>query len=140
MGLEAASVNWLAIIVASVVSFAIGWIWYGPLFGKVWLAGSGMSAKDAKKMHKEGMGGKLLMNFIATIVMVYVLANLIGWIGVASAGNAIWLAIWLAIGFFAATTLLGDVTWKGRPWSFFWVNFFYWLVNLAVAGIILVAM
>lgn len=32
-----AAVNWLAVVVGMVVSMAIGALWYGPLFGNLWL-------------------------------------------------------------------------------------------------------
>jgi len=138
MVLEVMSVNWLAIIIAAVVSFIFGWLWFGPLFGKAWLKGCGMSAKEAKKMHKEGMAGKMIWYFVGTIITTYVVANLIGWIGVGTFGEAIHLALWLGIGFFAATTMLGDKLWKGRPWSFFFINAVFWIINLAIIGAVLV--
>jgi hypothetical protein len=139
MALASASVNWLTVIIASVISFIFGWIWYGPLFGKVWLKGSGMSEKEAKRMHKEGMAGKMILNLIGTIVSVYVLANVIAWIGVNTIGDVFMLSLWLGIGFFGATTLLGDVLWKGRPWGFYLINFVYWILNLEIIGYILVS-
>jgi hypothetical protein len=32
-----ASVNWLAVLLGTVVSMAMGALWYGPLFGQLWL-------------------------------------------------------------------------------------------------------
>lgn len=29
-------VNYLAVAAAVIASFAFGWLWYGPLFGKKW--------------------------------------------------------------------------------------------------------
>lgn len=31
------AVNWLAVIVGTVLSMVLGFLWYGPLFGKLWL-------------------------------------------------------------------------------------------------------
>ncbi len=31
------SVNWLAVLVGTVLSMALGALWYGPLFGQTWL-------------------------------------------------------------------------------------------------------
>jgi hypothetical protein len=33
-------VNWLAVLVGTVAAFALGMLWFGPLFGRVWAAGS----------------------------------------------------------------------------------------------------
>ena len=32
-----AGVNWLAVLLGTVVSMALGALWYGPLFGQLWL-------------------------------------------------------------------------------------------------------
>lgn len=34
-------INWLAVAIAAVVTFVLGGLWYGPLFGKVWRAADG---------------------------------------------------------------------------------------------------
>ncbi|MBS3099244.1 DUF1761 domain-containing protein [Candidatus Pacearchaeota archaeon] len=139
MALESVSVNWLAIIVATIVSFIFGWLWYGPLFGKIWVKSSGMSEKEMKQKKKEGMGKVLLWHFIGDLVMVYVLAMLIGWIGINEFGEVAMLGIYLGVGFLVAGPLLGDVLWKCRPWSFFWINTFYWILNFVIAGSVIVA-
>jgi hypothetical protein len=33
-------VNWSAVIVGAIAAFALGMVWFGPLFGRVWAAGS----------------------------------------------------------------------------------------------------
>lgn len=33
-------VNWTAVIVGTVVSYGLGFLWFGPVFGKFWAAGS----------------------------------------------------------------------------------------------------
>lgn len=33
-------INWLAVIVAALVYFALGAIWYGPIFGEAWVQGA----------------------------------------------------------------------------------------------------
>lgn len=32
--MEHLDINWLAVIVSAIVSFVIGAVWYGPVFGK----------------------------------------------------------------------------------------------------------
>ena len=42
-------INWLAVIVATVATFILGGLWYGPLFGRMWMAASGMTDEKAKQ-------------------------------------------------------------------------------------------
>ena len=35
--------DWLALIVAALALMVLGWLWYGPLFGKAWAKATGQS-------------------------------------------------------------------------------------------------
>jgi Protein of unknown function (DUF1761) len=37
---EFANLNWLATLVGAAVAFGLSFLWFGPLFGKAWAAGS----------------------------------------------------------------------------------------------------
>ncbi|MGC9355126.1 MAG: DUF1761 domain-containing protein, partial [Mariniphaga sp.] len=43
------SINYLAVIVAALSSFMVGWIWYGPLFGKSWMKLHGFTEEELKE-------------------------------------------------------------------------------------------
>lgn len=40
MEAELAGVNWLAVLVGATLGVGAGFLWFGPLFGKAWAAGS----------------------------------------------------------------------------------------------------
>ena len=42
-------VSLLATVVATVLGFALGALWYGPLFGKRWMAAVGMTLEEIQK-------------------------------------------------------------------------------------------
>ena len=44
--LDLSGLNWLAILVATVAAFVLGGLWYGPLFGKAWMAALGKTEED----------------------------------------------------------------------------------------------
>ena len=45
------NINWLAVIVGTVVTFLVGWAWYSPkLFGTRWAEGSGVSLNRPDKL------------------------------------------------------------------------------------------
>ena len=59
------NVNWLAVIVGAVASFALGALWYSPkIFGKKWMEGVGLTPEDTKMgaspMIAQGAGTFLL--------------------------------------------------------------------------------
>lgn len=41
-------INWFAVVLAALASFPLGFVWYGPLFGKAWAAEVGMTDEKAK--------------------------------------------------------------------------------------------
>lgn len=58
------NVNWLAVIVGTIVSFLIGWLWYSPmLFGKKWAEGSGVELGSASSMPVAAMVTQLISTF-----------------------------------------------------------------------------
>lgn len=68
--------NYLAIVVATVLQFISGWVWYMPLFGKTWGAMHGydqLSKEEQEKAQKE-MGPQLGFQFLGTLVTTFVLA------------------------------------------------------------------
>lgn len=43
------SINWLGVLLAAVVPFVTGFLWYGPIFGRKWMGLVGMTEEQAKQ-------------------------------------------------------------------------------------------
>ena len=84
-----AKLNWLGIIVATVVAFFVGFLWYGVLFEAVWKDLSGVGAEDSDPM-------LMLLGLVQTFVTMVGL----GWF-IARDGAVGWMA-GLKIGLVAA--------------------------------------
>jgi hypothetical protein len=81
------SFNFWPVLVASVVAFAIGALWYSPiLFGKEWMALSKISPKDIDDSSKKGMWKLYLTQLIATFVTFSVISFILSAVGGATAG------------------------------------------------------
>jgi predicted membrane protein len=62
-------VDWIAVVAAGISAFALGGIWYGPLFGKAWQAAVGLSDEQVKSASMvKIMGGSLILSLIAAFV------------------------------------------------------------------------
>ncbi len=73
--------NYLAILLAVIAQFAIGFVWYGPLFGKTWGKIHGfdkLSKETQDKMMKE-MGPYYGLQLLVTIITTIVLAIFISY-------------------------------------------------------------
>lgn len=69
-----ATLNWLAVVVSALSAFALGALWYGPLFGKAWQALSGITDADIQQRHPAKIyGSALLLNLVAAFGMAMVM-------------------------------------------------------------------
>ncbi|NKB51841.1 MAG: DUF1761 family protein [Rhizobiaceae bacterium] len=67
---ELGNINWIAVIVGTVVAFLVGWLWYSPkLFGTGWAAGSGVELGSAQSMPVFAMVSQLVALFLLALVI-----------------------------------------------------------------------
>ncbi len=127
-------INYLAVLAAAVASMVIGFLWYGPLFGKPWMALMGWSEKDMEKKRKDpSMGKTYAVSFLGAIVMAYVLSHFANYAGAASILGGAQLGFWLWLGFVGPVQLT-DVLFGGKNIKLFLLNTGYQLVSLIVMG------
>lgn len=131
-------VNLVAVVVAAVASMVLGFLWFGPLFGKPWMKRMGFTQKDVDRQKRKGMATTYFMGFIGALVTSYVLAHFVFYTGSVDAVSGAVTGFWIWLGF-VATVLLGMVLWEGKPLALYFLNAGYYLVNLAVMGAILAA-
>jgi ferredoxin-NADP reductase len=123
-----------AILVAAIVNMVIGGIWYSPAaFGKAWMRLTGMSMDDG---HKKGRARAMAWQFVATLVMAFVLAAFIDSMGARSAAEGVQIGFMVWLGF-VATVGIGQQIFERRPHQLFWINSGFHLVGLMVMGAIL---
>ena len=134
--MQQVSINYLAVLAATVVSMVIGFLWYGPLFGKAWMQMMNFDKQKMQEMKKKGMGKAYALTFVTSLIMGYVLAHFVGYVQATTIVDGIVLGFWLWIGFFA-TTQLGVVLWEGKPVKLYMIKTLNELVTLAVMGAIL---
>ena len=73
--MDLTTINWLAVTVATLLTFVIGAIWYGPIFGKAWMKEHGFTEDDLKDAN---MGKLYGTAFVLEFVMTLNLAVFIG--------------------------------------------------------------
>ena len=130
------SVNYLAVLAAAIAAIVLGFLWYGPLFGKTWMKLMNIDKKKMDEAKKKGMAMNYIIMIISTLVMSYTLAHLVKFLSAANILDALMVAFWMWLGFIA-TVMLGTVLWEGKSWKLYCLNATYWLVNLAVMSSIL---
>ena len=130
-----AEVNFLAVAAAAVATMVLGGIWYGPLFGRLWMSAHGYTPDRLEEM-KRGMGKSYGLSFVCFLVMATVLAYLMLWIGAITVPGALWLAFVCWLGF-AATIGLTAFLFSDRKPATWLVDVAYQLTYMLVMGAIL---
>ncbi len=128
--------NWIAVIVATLVSIILGFLWYGPLFGKQWMRLMGITPKQIDAAKKKGMTGTYVQMIIGTLVAVFVLGILIKATNSSGIGDGATLGFLVWLGFIA-TFSMGSILWEGKSWSLWVLNNAYQLINYLIIGMIL---
>lgn len=113
--------SWLAVILATIVAFMIGAIWYGPLFGEVWQAASGMTEeRTSASMERKG-----IMMWVSGLAITF--GQAIGVLMVIHLAGAKRLPACLKAAFFLWLTVAAPImgyacTWQDYPIEGFWVD------------------
>lgn len=124
-------INWIAVIVATVLMYALGYAWYGPLFGDAWTAALG---------HAPTMNGSMGMiyglGFLNTLITAVGLAWLTSRIGTGSLAScvAVSVAAWF---FFDFTTMAVDYLYVGHSLALTEINAGYQLASYVLTGVVL---
>lgn len=130
------AINYWAVLVAALANMVVGSLWYGPLFGKLWMKLAGLTKESIKSMGLT-MAQAMTGGLATSLLMAYVLAHFAGrWAAMGAAG-AWQLAFWIWLGF-VATTQAGSFLWEAKPFKLFILNAANSLVSLFAMALILV--
>jgi hypothetical protein len=134
-------VNWLAILVAGIVIFILGGLWYSPiLFAKKWIA---LQNKTEEQMRAEAAGANMPLiyasAFITGLIIAWAMALVFAHIANdmqmnAAHGALLGFILWLG---FAASTSYATALFSGKPRQLWLIDTAYNLVSFVLAGIIL---
>ncbi len=128
-----ANINYLAVFVAAVVYMVIGALWYSPvLFGRTWQKLVGPHRDNLRGNAANGYG----LTFVAALLIAYVLAHFVDYLGADTVLAGAQLGFWLWAGF-SITTGVGETIFAGRPGKLYVLNMTYNLVAIVVMAAIL---
>lgn len=130
-------VNIWSIIVAAVVAYVIGALWYSPvLFGKEWMRLKGISEKDITAESKRGIWKLYIIQLITTVVLFCVLGFIVTATGSIIAGDGIFLAFLAWLGF-SLMPAIGDMLWNKTPFKLMLITQVCALVSWLLGGAII---
>lgn len=125
-----AEIDYVSVIVAALVSFGWGGLWYAVL-SRAWLAAR---KRDPASVKPAPM--PLIVSFVCLLVMAWVLAGLVGHIGAVGTGHGILTGFLLWLGF-VATTLTVNHRFQDDGWDLTAIDAGHWLGGLVIMGAII---
>ena len=98
--------SWWVIFIAAVLQMVGGMLWYGPLFGKPWMAAIGIDASDKEKIQamQKTAGPGYAASLIFALIFGYVVDVLLASLAIANVASALVAVIGLWFAFTLANT------------------------------------
>lgn len=130
----------LGVLLSMIAPLFIGFLWYGPVFGKPWMEINGL-----KKPNKEDMKFSMMLPGIcASLVMSFVQASVLGRafqvLLLENMGQAFIIAfiLWFP---FTALTIICSYAWLGKPVKLMLIDTLFYFASLsAIAAILYVTL
>jgi hypothetical protein len=151
-----AEINLLALFVAALVTLPIGYVWYGLIFGKAWMAATGMTEEKAKNSNPAIIYGlSLLFSFFMAFILQFIVVHQWGVEGLV-AGKLGKLPSYVAFAadysnefrtfghgalhgfmtgiFFIFPIIAINALYEQKSWKYILINSGYWTLCLLVMG------
>ena len=124
-----------AIVLATIAFFAVGAVWYGPLFGKLWQREMGLSDADLKNANMALIFG---LSFAFEMLVVTVYAHLL-----ASTSPSAHVIMMMAVGFGAsimAPAIGINYLYQRRSGLLFAIDAGHFVVGMLAVGAVFLAL
>lgn len=130
----------VSIVLAIVVSYAVGFLWHGPLFGKQWMEANKIPMPKKEDMKFSMMLPGLSANFVAVLVQASVMGRAFQILEMPSIWHAfiITTIFWLP---FTGLTILNSNAWLGKSIKVTLLDALYYLVSYwSIAAVLYVTL
>lgn len=134
------NVNWLAVLVAALVSFLVGFAWYHKnVFGTIWMKEAGISPDAPNSANMSKIFG---LTFVYSVVMAANLAMFLQdppkdcGLDPISAGNGTFYGFLTGFGWVAMAQFITGL-FEMKSWKYMAINAGYHVVTLTIMGAIL---
>lgn len=123
------SINHWAVVGASVLTFILAFVWYGPLFGESWAIGAGITDPNPPTTWAT------ILAFVVGLFSCYGIAFLLKWSNKTGLKSGIQIGLFISIAFLLQV-VIGPWLFAGR-FLLFAVNMPYFTISAVIAGAII---
>ena len=125
-------INWVTVVVATIVYFLIHFLWYFPFaFGNLWLRLVGKESESKSKIIRDTI--IMIPTSFVTVLFIEIMIDLTGMNDIAS---ALILSILIWVGF-VATIAINQNNFNDRGVKLFLVEYSFYLIGFMITALIL---
>ena len=134
--MEQPKIHYPAVIVAGLIQFFVGWLWYGMIFMNQWIEATGISPDAGQSMSGGQMAVMYVGSLVSFLMTYYIMAHFVSYTKSTTAKQGMQTGFWLWLGF-VATVLSVNVIYTMKPFSLLLIDGGYWLVSMLAGGALL---
>jgi hypothetical protein len=130
--------NYLHVIIGTIIYFAIGALWFSVLFSKPWAAGHGIvmgTDEESKARMKKEMPKMMLINLVLSFIAVLILACLVKFVDIFTVAMGIKLG--LVTSFYSTMSLALNHMYTRKSFGTFMIDAGYHIVSLVIVSVVL---
>jgi hypothetical protein len=121
--------NHWAILVAALIQFVLGALWYSLFFVKPWMALTG----HTKGTKPKGLAAAMASSVVSALLLPFFLAHIVYWSGAETVGAGCFVALVCWLGFVVIPSF-AETIYEQRPYPLFAINTGYWLCTMLISG------
>lgn len=130
------NVSYVAVFLAAVIYFVIGWLWFSAFFGAAWTEELEKHNTIIKEPTPQELGLKMVVAFLSNVLTSFGIACLVDLVGSATMMSGLILGSIIAI-CFAGTTVANIDNWQSRSVKLFLLDTCYPMLSIVLITIFL---
>jgi len=123
----------LPILASFIFAMLLGSVWFGPLFGKAWMAEVGYTKEDIDKKDCKPV---MFLMLLLSIISLFALAAILSFTAAKTVPDALIVAVVIGLGI-CATGAATNAVYENRSLKYIAITQGYNILNLSVAAIII---
>ncbi|WP_333567086.1 DUF1761 domain-containing protein [Sphingorhabdus sp.] len=126
-----ANANLLAILAAAATGFLIGGLWYGPLFGKAWMAEHGFTEEQLRRSNMLKIYG---LTFAFSVLSAVFLGHLLAFFDT-NTRSTLMISVGISLGYIIPA-IGTNYLFSRKSGRLFAIDAGYWIVFYAAMGLV----
>jgi hypothetical protein len=129
-------INIWAVLAGAFSYMALGMLWYGPVFGKLWMGLMGFTPENIKQMPLSA-NQAVALGALNAIIMAFGFSYFVGALGVSTLTGVFMMSVWAWLAFLMPNSA-GGFLWEGKPFKLFALNAAHQFVSALLMGAVIV--